>query len=113
MQKIAREYRDKSMDLTLHAIGQVTHMGNPVLNENGTITAGIGTEGGFPCPCPIFDGVAPERPVSKTYCYCCAGHFRYHYQIALGRRLKTQAVASSALESQRKEPCRFVFEILE
>lgn len=113
MQRIAKEYNDKSMDLKLHAIGQVTHMGNPVLNENGTITAGIGAEGGFQCPCPIFDRIELEQPISKTYCYCCAGHFRYHYQIALGKRLKTQTVVSSALESLRKEPCRFVFEILE
>lgn len=113
MQKIAREHNDQSLELKLQAIGQVTHMGKPVLEEDGTITAGIGDEGGFRCPCPVFDGVELNRAVSKTYCYCCAGHFRYHYQIALGKQIRTKEVVSSALESQGKAPCRFIFEILD
>ena len=113
MQKIAKECEGQSVEQKLQAIGQVTYMGNPVLNEDGTIAAGIGDVGGFQCPCPVFDGVALEQAVSKTYCYCCAGHFRHHYQIALGKRLRTQDVVSSALESRGKEPCCFVFEILE
>jgi hypothetical protein len=113
MQKIAKECEGQSIEQRLQAIGQVTYLGNPVLNEDGTITAGIGDVGGFQCPCPVFDGVELEQAVSKTYCYCCAGHFRHHYQIALGKRLRTRDVVSSALESRGKEPCRFVFEILE
>jgi hypothetical protein len=113
MQKIARECDGQSVEQKLQAIGQVTHMGSPVLNEDGMITAQIGDVGGFQCPCPVFDGVVLEQTVSKTYCYCCAGHFRHHYQIALGKRLQTRDVVSSALASHRKEPCRFVFEILE
>ena len=113
MQKIAREHHDQSLAFKLQAIGQVTYMGKPVLNEDGTITAGISDEGGFRCVCPVFDSIDVKQAVSKTYCYCCAGHFRYHYQIALGKRLRTKAVVSSALSSQSKEPCRFVFEILD
>jgi hypothetical protein len=113
MQKIAKECEGQNVEQKLRAIGQVTHMGNPVLNEDGMISAQIGDVGGLQCPCPVFGGVEPERAVSKTYCYCCAGHFRHHYQIALGKRLRTQDVVSSALESCGKEPCRFVFEILE
>ena len=113
MQKIAKECEGQSVEQKLQAIGQVTYMGNPVLNEDGTITAGVGDVGGFQCPCPVFSGVKLEQTVSKTYCYCCAGHFRHHYQIALGKRLRTRDVVSSALESRGQEPCRFVFEILE
>jgi hypothetical protein len=113
MQKIAKECESQSVEQKLQAIGQVTYMGKPVLHDDGTITAQIGDAGGFPCPCPVFDGVALDQAVSKTYCYCCAGHFRHHYQIALGKRLKTRDVVSSALESRGKEPCRFVFEMLE
>lgn len=112
-QKIAREYQGQSLEAKLKAISQATHMGNPVLDEHGRIIAGIGDQGGFPCPCPVFDGVELSQAVSKTFCYCCAGHFRFHYQIALGMRLKTREVLSSALASQRTEPCRFVFEILD
>ncbi len=112
MQKVAREQAGQSLAVKLQAIGQVSHMGKPVLQEDGTIITGIGEQGGFRCPCPVFETAELDRAVSKTYCYCCAGHFRYHYQIALGIRLRTQEVVSSALESQRKAPCRFVYEIL-
>lgn len=113
VQKLAREYAGRSLEEKLKALWQVTYMGKPVLNEDGTITTGIGDEGGFECPCPVFNGMGLQEPVSKTYCYCCAGHFRFHYQIALGVKLSTRAVLSSALDSRRKEPCRFVFEIVE
>ncbi len=111
MQKLAREHAADSLEAKLAALRLVTYMGNPVLNEDGTITAGIGAEGGFPCPCPVFEGQVLAEPPSITYCYCCAGHFRYHYQIALGKKLTTRAVLSSALESKATRPCRFVFEI--
>ena len=88
-------------------------MGKPVLNPDGTITAGIGDEGGFDCPCPVFTNVKLDGPVSKTYCYCCAGHYRFHYQIALNRKLVTKTVISSILNSAKKEPCRFVYEIVD
>lgn len=112
MQKIAREYQQENLENKLAAINQVTYSGKPFLNEDGTITASIGDKGGFPCPCPVFDGLVVDQAVSKTYCYCCAGHFRFHYQIALGVKLRTKTVVSSALNSQQKEPCRFVYEIL-
>lgn len=112
MQKIALEGQDKTLAEKLAAIQKVTYMGNPVLNGDDAIIAGIGNEGGFSCPCPVFDGVVVDQALSKTYCYCCAGHFRFHYQIALGVKLRTKAVISSALNSQQKEPCRFVYEIL-
>ncbi len=112
MQKIARDYHQDILEKKIAAINQVTYSGKPILNEDGTITASIGDQGGFPCPCPVFEGITVNQPVSKTYCYCCAGHFRFHYQIALGVELRTKSVASSALNSLQKEPCRFVYEIL-
>jgi hypothetical protein len=113
MQKIANEYNGKSIEEKLQAISHATYMGKPVLQEDGTIITGIGDEGGFPCPCPVFSNVEINQPVSITYCYCCAGHFRFHYQIALGVELRTKEVLSSAIASQQKDPCRFVYEIVE
>jgi hypothetical protein len=111
-QAIAREHAGQSLEARLEALRQVRYMGEPVLNKDGSITAGIGAEGGFPCPCPVFGGRTPAPPVSITYCYCCAGHFRFHYQIALGRSLVTKAVLSSSLESGGTRPCRFVYDIV-
>lgn len=47
MQNITTEYSNKRVGRKLQAIGQVTHMGIPALNENGTFTAGIDDEGGL------------------------------------------------------------------
>jgi len=112
VQKLAQEYAGRSLEDKIQALWQVK-MGKPVLNADGTITTGIGDQGGFECPCPVFQGVNQKETVSITYCYCCAGHFRYHYQIALGVNLKTLAVESSALESAREKPCRFTYAIVD
>jgi hypothetical protein len=113
VQKLAGETAGKSLEEKLQALWQIKYMGKPVLNADGTITAGIGDEGGFECPCPVFNGLGLKEPVSKTYCYCCAGHFRFHYQIALGKKLVTQTVLSSILESGGEKPCRFVYAIVD
>jgi hypothetical protein len=112
VQKVAKEYAGRTLEEKIAALNQVTHMGKPVLHPDGTIIAGIGDQGGFPCPCPVFGELKNPEPVSKTYCYCCAGHFRFHYQIALGIRLVTKTVISSALASRSQETCRFVYEII-
>lgn len=113
VQQLAKEHAHSSLEEKIQALGQITHMGSPVLNEDGTITAGIGGEEGCPCACPVFERQDLREPVSLTYCYCCAGHFRFHYQIALGRTLAVKCIASSALDSLGKKPCRFVYEIVE
>jgi hypothetical protein len=112
MEKIAKEFSEKSLEKKLGAICEVKYMGNPRLTQEGTIIANIGETGGFECPCPVFNGVELTEPVSVTYCYCCAGHFRHHYQIALNKSLETLTVLSSALESQRTKPCQFVYRII-
>jgi hypothetical protein len=111
VQELAKEYEGKPLAEKVQALRRITHMGNPTLNDDGTLTAGIGGDEGCPCACPVFSGPALSEPVSVTYCYCCAGHFRHHYQIALGKKLTTKRVVSSALESLGRKPCRFVFEI--
>lgn len=113
VRQIAREYEGQSLQARLEALGQVKYMGYPTRHEDGTISGGVGTEGGFDCPCPALKGWRYEEPVSPTYCLCCAGHFRHHYQIALGVKLQVKEVLSTALASQRRQPCRFVFEIME
>jgi len=111
--KLAQEYAGRSLEDKVRALWDVTYMGKPVLNPDGTISTGIGDRGGFACPCTVFSSVGWTEPVSLTYCYCCAGHFRHHYQIALGVKLATKEVLSSALASQGQKPCRFVFEIVD
>jgi hypothetical protein len=112
VKQIAKDLAGGTLEERLQALGKVKYMGSPVRNADGTITGGVGTSGGFPCPCPVFKKWPYEEPVSTTYCMCCGGHFRHHYQIALGVKLRLKAVDSSVLESMKKKPCRFTFEIV-
>jgi hypothetical protein len=54
----------------------------------------------------------PDQRMSETYCYCCGGHIKHHLQIALGVKLECE-VRSSARASEGKEPCSFLYTILD
>ena len=84
------------------------------LDEEGNIRDGIWYEvdGKYKCACTCLSKETLDKPISSTYCLCCAGHFRHHIQNALGIKLKTKEVVSSAIESMEKEPCIFSFEII-
>ena len=53
-----------------------------------------------------------EEPISITYCYCCGGHVKHHLQAVLGIKLELK-VRSSALSSDGKKPCTFLFKIID
>lgn len=114
VKSFAKENQMINLGEKIIAITKVANMGRPKLNEDGTISTGIfwleGTD--YRCPCPCFNGLKLTEPVSITYCYCCAGHFRYHYQNAFGVKLRTKEVVSSVLQSLSKKPCQFVYEII-
>ncbi|MFZ5351503.1 MAG: hypothetical protein ACOZCL_02130 [Bacillota bacterium] len=115
VRKVEKEYSNRSIQEIITALNQIEHMGYPILNDDGTITAGIGGIDGCGCACATFTGAGveqPDVPVSSTYCLCCAGHFRYYYQIALNKKLRTKEILSTSLESCGKSPCRFVYEII-
>lgn len=48
----------------------------------------------------------------KIIVFCCAGHFKYHYEIMLGVKLKTLEVLSSPLDSDGENPCIIKYEII-
>lgn len=97
-----------TLDEKLHKIKEVSNMGEPLLNEDGTITVKAvcyfdGQK--YLCACSNFNGFKYGDRVSKNYCYCCAGHFKHHYEIMLGLKLQTLAIESSPLESKGEKPC--------
>jgi len=87
-------------------------MGQPVLNDDGTIRAELHyrVDNEYKCACPNFNKLKNRPEVSSTYCLCCAGHFRYHYQNAFGIKLRTKEIRSSPLNSHGENPCVFIFE---
>lgn len=109
---LAKEIKDLPLNEKIKKLWQIPNMGKPVLNDDKTIKTGIYycVNSEYLCPCPNFNNLKNRPEVSTTYCLCCAGHFRYHYQNALGVKLKTKEIISSPLSSAGKNPCEFVFE---
>jgi len=85
------------------------------LNEDGTLSVfwGAGQEGDYRCVCNAIKKLPWPVRVSRTYCACCGGHVRYHYQNALGVTLRLREVVSSAANSGGAERCEFLFEVLD
>ncbi len=114
--QMAKEHGDKPLEEKLKILGTLKYMGKPFLNEAGDIeTVAVGGHGftGMYCPCWRLKGLTPsDGPMPLSYCACCAGHFQFHYQKALGLTLRLKKVVSSTLNSGGKEPCVFQFEII-
>lgn len=90
-------------------------MGKPLRNEDGTITVNaVSYSNGekYLCACSNFNWIVYSDSVAKEYCFCCAGHFKYHYEIMLGVKLKTLEITSSPLDSDGKNPCVIKFAII-
>ncbi len=110
-----REHKDLTLSEKLPLIAAVPNMGRPVLNEGGTITIHavtyrVGEK--FACACPNYNRLKRDYPVSRTYCLCCAGHFRYHYEIMLGVKLILRSVDSSPLDTDGEKPCVMTFAVV-
>jgi len=113
----AKEHADKSIAEKLSLIRTVEYMMSPQLNDDGMFTVtmsgyqnGVHT-GNTTCSCGLIKKLKQPFSVSPTYCGCCAGHFRYHYQNMLGVPIKLKEIVSSPLNTNGEKPCRFVFEI--
>lgn len=111
----AKENAHLSIDEKLEKIKSVPNMGEPLRNEDGTITVkAVNYSDGekYLCACSNFNGLKYDYSVYKNYCFCCAGHFKHHYEIMLGVKMKTLEIESSPLESNGKNPCDIKFAIL-
>lgn len=112
----AKENCDKTMEEKLRLLGNVAYMGKPFLNDKGdieTVAVGSNASSKMSCPCWHLNAAKPvDDPMPLSYCKCCAGHFRFHYQKALGRKIRLKEVVSSILNSDGKKPCIFIYEII-
>lgn len=111
----AKESAHLSLEEKLENIKKVPYMGRPVKNDDGTITVhAVYYANGetYLCACPNFNRLRGACEVPKNYCFCCAGHFKHHYEIMLGAALKTIEIVSSPLDSCGKNPCVIKFAVL-
>jgi hypothetical protein len=78
------------------------------MRANGEVLVRFSPEGLDHYRCPCLPGA--DKSLSVTYCFCCGGHIKYHFQISLGRKLDYD-ISSTALTSGGKFPCAFSFRI--
>ena len=110
--------KDKSIEEKLALMFTIEYMMSPQLNDDGSFTIMMsGHQNGIhvgktTCSCGTIKKLKQPFSVSKTYCGCCAGHFLYHYQNALGVKLRLKDIVSSPLNTNGEKPCSFIFEII-
>jgi len=117
----AKEHVAKTLEEKLSLMSTIEYMMTPFLNDDGTFTItmqGKATnnsvhQGKTTCSCGAIKKLKQPFTVSKTYCGCCAGHFIYHYQNALGVNLRLKEINSSPLDTNGEEPCSFTFEVID
>jgi hypothetical protein len=113
-----KEHKDKLFNERLALMFTVEYMLNPRLNDDGSFTITMhGHQNGVhngktTCSCGAIKKLKQPFNISKTYCGCCAGHFLYHYQNALGVKLRIKEINSSPLNSNGDDPCAFTFEVI-
>ena len=107
-QAIARENRSladriKAANESFSVFGGCVRM-----QENGEVLVRFSPEGLDHYRCPCLPGA--DKPLPVTYCFCCGGHIKYHFQISLGQELD-YTIISTALSSGGKFPCTFSLRI--
>jgi len=114
--EFARINADKSMHEKLEKIRKAPYMnmGSPDLDENGDLVVhavNYYVDGKFLCVCPTISK-QQNQPQNRNYCYCCAGHFIFHYEIMLNCKLVVSEIMSSPLDSNGEKSCVIKFSLV-
>lgn len=91
------------------------NMGRAELDEEGFLivhAVSYRPEDRFECVCPTVSKVKRDYCIPREYCYCCGGHFKFHYEIMLGTKLELCGIVSSPHDTDGREPCVFKFRLL-
>lgn len=91
------------------------NMGSAELDENGHLVVhAVAYHPGekFECACPTVSKVKRDDPIPREYCYCCGGHFKFHYEIMLDAKLKLVEIVSSPHDTDGEKPCAFRYEFI-
>lgn len=115
--EFARIHADKSIEERLKLISErpYMNMGSAELDTEGYLLVhGVSFYNGerFECVCPTVSKVKRDYAIPREYCYCCGGHFKFHYEIMLGTKLELTEIVSSPHDTDGREPCAFRFRII-
>ena len=109
--------KDHTIEERLHLINQrpYMNMGQAELSEDGYIIVhGVSYHPleKFECSCPTISKVKRDYTIPREYCYCCGGHFKFHYEIMLGIKLELCEIISTVHDTDGQKPCVFKYRIL-
>ena len=115
-----RTHADKSIEERIPLLNDKNvHPNVPCrVNNDGTLSIfwEIGENGNYQCVCALYKKLKEDQSqtsdISLTYCGCCGGHIRHHYQNILGVKLRLKEVVSSPINSSGEKRCEFLFEII-
>ena len=116
-QEFAKVHKDDTIEQRLALISErpYLNMGYAELDSSGDlIVHGVSyhPEDRFECACPSVSHVKRDYAIPREYCYCCGGHFKFHYEIMLGVKLELCEIVSSPHDSEGREPCVFRYRIV-
>lgn len=108
--------KDKPIEKRIKILNamDINEMARSRLNDDGTLSIFWNFEenGKYRCVCPIIDKLTKPVTVSLTYCGCCSGHVKYHFENSLGVKLRLIETVSSPISSNGEKHCEHLFEIL-
>jgi len=84
------------------------------INDDGTLSVSWGYEdnGKFVCICPRLEKLSKPATGSISYCGCCSGHIKYHFEQDLEVKLRLIETVSSPLSSNGEKHCEHHYEII-
>lgn len=114
--QFAKENKEIGIKERLELIGQrpSMNMGWAELDEQGLlIVHGVTyqVDGKFECACPTINKIKRDYEIPREYCYCCGGHFKYHYEKMLEVKLTLVEIVSSPHDTRGEEACVFKYQI--
>lgn len=65
---------------------------------------------GYRCSCLHY--YPKTQPMTKTWCMCCGGHIKHHFETALGVKAEV-SIVDTILTTCGERPCLFAFTVLE
>lgn len=101
--------------LKLISLRPYMNMGKASLLDDGTILVnGVFYQPGdrYECACPTVSRVKRDYAIPREYCFCCGGHFKYHYEIMLNVKLDLVEIVSSPHDTNGEMPCAFRYKII-
>ena len=115
--EFARIHADLSIAERLKLISSrpYMNMGKAELDEdNHLVVHAVSYHPGekFECACPTISKIQHNTPLPREYCYCCGGHFKFHYEIMLESKLKLIEIISSPHDTNGEKACAFRYKFI-